>query len=131
MTLPLPLTAPAPTLRRRRVLCADDHAQMADLIRVLLGRAGCDVVCVNDGEAAWNLLAGEPDRFDVVVTDQQMPGLNGMELVRRLHTMAFAGRMFVLTSGPTPEEEREFFALGVDAILRKPGGVMTLAAMLG
>jgi PAS domain S-box-containing protein len=70
--------------RRGRVLFVDDDPEIRDLATALLGRAGYEVETEADGLRAAERLAGDPGGFDVVVTDQYMPGLTGRELAQRV-----------------------------------------------
>lgn len=67
---------------RRRVLVADDSITVREVERQLLRRLGHDVEVAVDGVDAWNQLCG--GRFDLLVTDVDMPRMNGIELVRML-----------------------------------------------
>lgn len=113
--------------KRLRVLCAEDHGQMAELIQQVLERAGHDVTCVADGREAWERIMENPFMFDAIVTDHQMPYLTGLELVRKLRAIGFDRKIIVQSSGLTAQEEAAFRRLGVDAILGKPAGVFELA----
>ena len=68
----------------RRVLFVDDEEEIRELAVVLLGRAGFQVEAVADGFAAVERITADPQAFDVVVTDQYMPGLTGRELARKV-----------------------------------------------
>jgi len=109
---------------RRRILCAEDHVQMAELVQKVLSQAGHIVVCVPDGRRAVDIF--ESGRFDVVVTDHQMPELNGLELVEWLRAHSFEGKIVVHTSRINPAEEAAYRSHGVSAILMKPGGILKL-----
>jgi DNA-binding NarL/FixJ family response regulator len=80
----MPLKPPALSATRIRVVLADDHRIVRDGLRALLGReADMDVVgMASDGLEAVRL-AGELQP-DVLVTDVAMPGLNGLEAIRRI-----------------------------------------------
>jgi DNA-binding NtrC family response regulator len=66
-----------------RVLIVDDEARMAEVVAAALTRAGHDCETCGSGEAA--LAALDARGADVVVTDWKMPGVDGMELLRRIH----------------------------------------------
>jgi two-component system NtrC family response regulator len=66
-----------------RVLVVDDEERMAAVVAAALGRAGYQCEACGGGEAA--LAALEARGADVVVTDWKMPGMDGMELLRRVH----------------------------------------------
>lgn len=129
LTLPaaLPSTArgvdtPQP-LAGIRLLLAEDDPDSQRLIRLVLQKAGASVVAVDDGQAA--LVAalaavenGEP--FALVVTDIQMPVLNGYELVARLRDANFAAPIMALTANAMVGEMEKCLAAGCDGYLTKP-----------
>jgi len=79
-----------------RVLIADDHTMVRESLAGLLRGAGVDVVAqAADGEET--LRRAQELRPDVIVTDLSMPGLNGLEVIRRLREQAPAARVLVLT----------------------------------
>ncbi len=67
---------------RLRVLVVDDSLTVRQVERKLLEGRGYDVAVAVDGMDGWNTLQGE--RFDLVITDVDMPRMNGIELVRRI-----------------------------------------------
>ena len=66
--------------RRKRVLVVDDSLTVRELERKLIGNAGYEVEVSIDGMDGWNAVRTQP--FDLVVTDIDMPRLDGIELVR-------------------------------------------------
>lgn len=72
----------AETLRRRRVLVVDDSLTVRELERKLLAGRGYDVGVAVDGMDGWNMLRAES--FDLVITDIDMPRMDGIELVTRM-----------------------------------------------
>jgi len=79
MSLPLPQAATAPC---SAVLVVDDHSDSAQVVVRMLNRRGISVEAVQDGVAALELL--KTLRPQVVVLDEMMPGLNGLEVLRRI-----------------------------------------------
>jgi PAS domain S-box-containing protein len=82
----------------KRVLFVDDEDEIRELAVVLLGRAGFVVETASDGFAAAECIRARPGDFDVVVTDQYMPGLSGSELARRVAAVR-PGLPVVLVTG--------------------------------
>jgi serine/threonine-protein kinase len=74
-----------PEPRRPRVLFVDDDERILNALRSL-ARTDYDVVTATDGERA--LAAAQSEAFDVVVSDQRMPGMTGVEVLRRLREIA-------------------------------------------
>jgi two-component system chemotaxis response regulator CheY len=103
-----------------KILCAEDHEQICELLKKVLSEAGHEVECVFDGQAAWERLSADLSAFDVLITDHQMPRLSGLGLVQRLRETPFAGRIVVESGNLTPELEEAFRALRVDRIVHKP-----------
>jgi two-component system sensor histidine kinase and response regulator WspE len=69
----------AARIRRKRILVVDDSLTVRELQRKLLTNGGYDVSVAVDGSEGWNALMSE--RFDLVVTDVDMPRIDGIELV--------------------------------------------------
>ncbi len=63
-----------------RILLADDEAHILRVMSMWLGRHGHDVLEARDGAAALELL--DRQRVDMIISDMNMPGLNGIELVK-------------------------------------------------
>jgi two-component system, OmpR family, alkaline phosphatase synthesis response regulator PhoP len=65
-----------------RLVLADDELHILRAAEFKLKRQGYDVVCANDGQEAWELVCQKTP--DLLITDFQMPRLNGLELIKRL-----------------------------------------------
>ena len=126
---------PAPTLRRVRVLLVDDSLVTREMERRLLEDAGFAVRAVADGHEALSSLSEES--FDCVVTDIEMPGMNGLELTARLRSLEnFAHLPIVVVSTRDRSEDRlRGLQAGADAYLAKQsldaGELVELVRRLG
>lgn len=69
---------------RERVLIVDDELQVADMLAHALERLGYDVAACGSGDEALGILEEDPYAFDLIISDQMMPGLTGQRLARRL-----------------------------------------------
>jgi DNA-binding response OmpR family regulator len=101
-----------------RILVAEDDADVCETICRTLRHAGYQVDSANDGEAGWDALLHY--RFNLLLTDNRMPRLSGVELIGRLRD---AGSMLpaILASGTLPwEEEDAPQELRPIAVLEKP-----------
>jgi PAS domain S-box-containing protein len=67
-----------------RILYVDDERKLADVSRRMLENQGYQVTVSTDSAGAVGLLMSDPDRFDLVITDQTMPGMSGTELTAEL-----------------------------------------------
>lgn len=88
-----------------RILLADDEAATRDLVRRALEADGHCVVVMEGGNDALARLALEPQNFDLVVTDVNMPGMDGVELSDRARALNPA-LSIVLMSGLPEQLER-------------------------
>ncbi len=79
------------TQTSHRILVAEDNAALASVVRFSLESAGYQVEVARNGRLAWELFDEQP--FDLVVTDQQMPEMTGIELCE--HITASRGAMSV------------------------------------
>jgi DNA-binding response OmpR family regulator len=67
----------------KRVLLCDDEAHILRAAQIKLSHAGYDVSTACDGQEAWESIRTSPP--DILVTDLQMPRMDGLELSRRVH----------------------------------------------
>ncbi|HUO33593.1 MAG TPA: ATP-binding protein [Candidatus Acidoferrum sp.] len=123
---PAPKPSPAPP-RPLRILIADDNETILELAVEILRSRGHFVTPVSDGAAALDAFVKNKDRnkFDVVVLDQEMPRLNGLETARAIcekekKSGALHTRLVSLTGNATPEDSRRIRESGFDALLPKP-----------
>lgn len=114
---------------RLRILCADDNADVLRFLGDLLSSGGHEVETAMDGEEALEQLLGNPCPFDLLVTDSQMPRLDGFGLVDRARAAGFKGDMIVFASPLSDEERWRYRQLGVEKIIEKPAHAALLAAV--
>lgn len=108
-----------PTGRRKRVLVVDDSFTVRELQRKLLDHHGYAVEVAVDGMDGWNALRGE--RFDLVVSDVDMPRMDGIELVRRIREdpVLKAMPVMILSYKDRDEDRRRGLDVGADYYLTK------------
>jgi diguanylate cyclase (GGDEF)-like protein len=113
-----------------RILLAEDEKMTAAVMGRTLTSWGHEVTVAADGPAAWRL--SQEEHFPVILADWMMPGLDGLELCRRVRGLA--GRSytyFVMFTGRAGFEDRlEALAAGADDFLGKPFDPRELVARL-
>jgi DNA-binding response OmpR family regulator len=117
-------------VRHFRVLCAEDHDQVAELIRIILMRAGYEVECAADGAEALQKINAATVPYDIVITDHVMPEMDGLQLVRALREKGFSGTVIVQSARLSAKERSEYCTLGVTRFIEKPVRPETLRALL-
>jgi two-component system OmpR family response regulator len=109
-------------------LVADDSADSAEILALLLGHAGFDVAIAADGKQALTAL-GE-SALDALVIDIELPDIHGIEVARRVRETGFNGKI-VAVSGRGDEATLENARVaGVDHYLVKPCDVQELIRLL-
>ncbi len=103
-----------------RILTVEDETAVARLLALVLCGPNCKVTSAANGREALLRIAASSQPYDIVITDHQMPGITGLELVRQLRAQDFAGKIVVLSAFLNEENVRAYQALGVDLMLAKP-----------
>jgi chemotaxis protein histidine kinase CheA len=109
----------AVAVRRVRILLVDDSMVTREMERRLLEDAGFHVSAASDAQEALTLLAEEP--FDCVVTDIEMPGMDGFELTAHLRGMEHFAQLpiIVVSTRDRPDDKLRGLKVGADAYLTK------------
>jgi chemotaxis protein histidine kinase CheA len=103
-----------------RALVVDDSRAIREAMTSMLAREGWIVDVAEDGARAWQMATQL--RYDLVVTDLEMPALSGFDLIARLRAEARLAQIpvIVITSRASPENRRRARDLGVRALVGKP-----------
>jgi DNA-binding NtrC family response regulator len=111
-----------------RIMIVDDEIELLDSLKKVLQRRKMDVITAPGGEEALRLLREKP--IDVVVLDVKMPGMDGIEVLRRIKK-EFPGVEVILLSGhPTVEAALEGVRLGAGEYLKKPPDIDELVGII-
>ena len=113
-------------LPRCRILVVEDDSGIRQLIAEVLKRSGYHVDAAEDGAAAWDML--QLNGYDLLVTDNKMPKVSGVELLKKLQAAGVVLPV-IMATGESPEKEFvQFPWLRPGAMLLKP---YTIADLLG
>jgi two-component system, OmpR family, response regulator len=113
-----------------RILCVDDEPSLRDMLALYLRHQGFHVETAGDGLAAWDAISANPAKFDVVITDNQMPQMTGLELVEKLRHSKFPGHILFFSSTLTYPNVEYLELLGVDAVVEKGRPITEFLAAL-
>ncbi|WP_051341598.1 hybrid sensor histidine kinase/response regulator [Azospirillum halopraeferens] len=119
-------------LRGLRVLVADDNAINREIARGILEDAGLEVVEAADGPEAVRLALDPDARIAALLTDVQMPGMDGPEVARAIRRRVGPDRLpiIALTAHALDEERRRCLDAGMDDHVSKPVEPRHLVAVL-
>lgn len=107
-----------------KVLVVDDGPDEIEMYSFALARVGAVVVAATTAEDALALAATQP--FDVVVSDITLPGMDGLELIRRLRTIGVSAPAIALTGWSGSHGRDEALEAGFDEHCAKPCTPSTL-----
>jgi CheY-like chemotaxis protein len=108
------------TRLRGRVLVVDDEQAIREFMLDLLGGWGLEVAALPDGAAARDAIAADPQRYDLVITDQTMPQLTGLALAREIARLRPGLPVILYTGYAEDLSPQELEEAGVQRIVRKP-----------
>ncbi len=103
-----------------QILVVEDEKAIAHMIAMILGGPASKVARARSGWEALIKIGATAQPFDVVITDHRMPRMTGLQLVRRLRTQNFGGKILVLSAHLADEDIRAYEALRVDMMMSKP-----------
>jgi DNA-binding response OmpR family regulator len=103
-----------------RILAVDNEPSVTSSIRYVFDGPRYQVNTIESSEAALDVMASEPQRFDVLIVDQKMPNLTGAELVGHIKTRGLGIKVIVLSANLTSEVRATYESLGVEFIFTKP-----------
>jgi two-component system response regulator AtoC len=102
----------------RRILIVDDDPAMRDVLSVQLGKQGFLTIEAYDGLEAWEIF--QKGLFDAVITDIEMPRMNGEELAARVRERSTSTVIIILTGHGSLESATRAIYCGCDDYLLKP-----------
>jgi two-component system chemotaxis response regulator CheY len=113
-----------------RILAVDDSPSMREMVRIALDSAGFEVAQAVDGQQALEL--ARQSSFDLVLSDVNMPEMNGIELIRALRAEAAYRHtpILMLTTEASPERKREGKEAGATGWIVKPFDPAQLVATM-
>lgn len=115
--------------RKANVLLVDDEEQFLDALSQRLEARGLKVKAVTSGEDAVNQV--EDHNFDAIIVDLAMPGIDGIETLRRIKEKRPDLEIIMLTGHATVRSGIEAMKLGADDFLEKPVELNVLLEKIG
>jgi PAS domain S-box-containing protein len=109
------------------ILFVDDEEFFVDFGAKVFAGLGYDVITANESLKALEIFTSQPDRFDLVVTDQTMPKMTGLELCRKLHAIRPNLPIIICTGFSEIINSKTAKQIGVSHILFKPATRRDLA----
>lgn len=115
---------------RRHVLYVDDDQALVSLMQRLLRRRGYEVSGHTDPHAAMAALRADPQAYDLLVTDYNMPGFSGVDLLRQARLIRPDLPVALASGYVSAEIEQAALTEGARALIHKPNDIEELCATL-
>lgn len=115
-------------LERKRILVGDDSETITTLLTAALESSGYEVTTASDGQETYDL--GRGGDFDLVIIDQLMPGLLGLEVIDLWHDEGMQTPVIVLTGVDDDRTAVDSLDKGAVDFVRKPFRVPELLARI-
>lgn len=114
----------------RKILIVEDNRQNMRLIKMALSKLGCELLEATDGEQA--LEQAYREKPDLILMDIQIPGLDGLEVTRRLRQSAEFNRVLILalTAHAMKGDREKIISAGCNAYLAKPFDTRELPGLI-
>jgi two-component system, chemotaxis family, chemotaxis protein CheY len=115
----------------QRVLCIDDNPYFREFVCWFISDVGCEVSEAARAGDAIALIEPNPGSYDLLILADWLPDMDGVEVLRRLRSIPYAGRIAVTAPQQLPPDQKAIYnSLGVSAILTTPIGYSELMRIL-
>lgn len=111
-----------------KILYVEDDKDLSSMVREWLQAENFSLEIVHDGALGWEYL--RQGEYDLIILDWQLPGMDGVEILRRYRNMKGMTPVLMLTGKGTIDSKEEGFEAGADDYLTKPFSMKELSARL-
>ncbi|MCE0483404.1 MAG: response regulator [Methylacidiphilales bacterium] len=113
-----------------RLLCVDDNPVLLQMLALGFSTYGFEVVTASHGIEALLQFQAYHGNFGAVLTDNDMPDMNGVALLRQLRALGYSGCVLVMSGHLTPSDGQAYQDCAVSGFLHKPFDIGMVATML-
>lgn len=106
-----------------KILAVDDEPSVTRSLRYVFSGSRYEVTCVGDGADALARLDADQSRFDVIIVDQKMPNLTGVQLVEAIRKRGISGKVIVVSAHISSEIREAYERMDVHILFSKPFNV--------
>ena len=104
----------------KTILLIDDEPMVTDICEMMLKKLGHEVLKAYSGSEGIKLYEANRNRVDLIISDFNMPGMDGQQVVDRLRIMNHGVKVLLSSGGMSVTEEEEALVRGFAGFLRKP-----------
>jgi CheY-like chemotaxis protein len=125
-----PQSSQSTTKDRELILLVDDEEMMINATRQILERLGFDIIAKTSSIDALETFQEEPDKFDLVITDQVMPNMTGTQLAGKLISIRPDISIILCSGFPENVSPEELKSIGIKEFILKPVSRQQLATII-
>lgn len=114
---------------KKRILLVEDEKQVRDMLEEYLAMCGFEVEVISSGEEARNIIEKGEERIDLILSDINLPGMSGLELLKRIR-LIWPKLPVILMSGRPRLYRDEAIKCGANAFLGKPFDLKEIRKMI-
>lgn len=103
-----------------RILSVDNQASVTFSMKFVFTAPRYEVLTAENGEIALPPLEADANPYDLIIVDQKMPSLTGVELVAEIRRLGLPGEIIVISAHLSADVRAAFEEMRVDAIFTKP-----------
>lgn len=115
------------SMEGKTILLIDDEPLVTDICELMLKELGHKVLKAHSGSEGIEIYEANRSRIDLIISDFNMPAMNGQEVVERLRIRGHQVRVLLSTGGYSVQDEKSAISRGFDGFLRKPYTMNTLS----
>lgn len=108
-------------------LLIDDEPMVTDICEMMLKKLGYQVLKANNGKEGIELFEANKDRIDLIISDFNMPGMNGQEVVEKLRVIDHSVKVLLSSGGLSVPHEEDALGRGFNGFLQKPYSIEILS----
>lgn len=113
-----------------RILAVDNEPSVTFSLRHIFNGSRYQFSAVENGDAALTRLDSGPERYDVVIVDQKMPHMTGVELVDEMRKRGIDSKIMVLSADLSPDVRAAYERMDVHLVFPKPFDVRELRSAI-
>ena len=111
----------------KTILLIDDEPLVTDICEMMIKRLGHKVFKAHCGSEGIEIFMASKTRIDLIISDFNMPGMNGQEVIDTLRIMGHSVKVLLSSGGLSAAEEEKVLADGFSGFLKKPYSMSTLS----
>ena len=111
----------------KTILLIDDEPMVTDICEMMIKRLGHKVLKAHSGLEGIEIYMAHKTDIDLIISDFNMPGMNGQEVVNTLRIMGHSVKVLLSSGGLSAAEEQKVVGNGFNGFLRKPYNMTTLS----